>query len=70
MPKLVWEELAAGDDADPEYLPQLLRLRAGSTLTPVSVAQSSLFVEVARELDTGETAAITTPSKPTPILSA
>lgn len=59
VPELVWEELAGGDEADPEYLPQLRRLRDGSTVTLVSVARSELFVEVGRELDAGETAAIT-----------
>jgi len=53
-PQQVWDELAAGD----EGLPELRRLRERDVLTVVPVERSDLFVEIAGELDVGETAAI------------
>lgn len=53
-PQQVWDELAAGE----EGLPELRRLRERDVLTVVSVQRSDLFVEIAGDLDVGETAAI------------
>ncbi|WP_311173063.1 DUF3368 domain-containing protein [Halobellus ordinarius] len=55
VPNRVWEELAAGEDD----FPNLHSLREQGTLTDVAVDRSALYVEIARELDAGETAAIT-----------
>lgn len=56
-PERVWEELEGNDDE--EYLRGLETLRDRDTLTLVSVARSALFIEIERNLDSGETAAIT-----------
>lgn len=54
-PEQVWEELTAGTGD----VSGLQSLRERGTLTVVSVDRSDLYVEIARELDVGETAAIT-----------
>ncbi|CCQ37652.1 uncharacterized protein Nmlp_3527 [Natronomonas moolapensis 8.8.11] len=46
-PEQVWDELAAGDDG----LDDLRALRDGGFLELVPVEESSLFVELRRELD-------------------
>jgi len=63
VPRQVWNELTEGK----EGLEPLRELRDDSFLSIVEVERSDLFVEVVRELDLGETAAIcyavdTTPS--------
>jgi predicted nucleic acid-binding protein len=50
----VWDELAAGDDG----LDDLRALRDEGFLELVPVEESSLFVELRRELDRGEAAAL------------
>jgi predicted nucleic acid-binding protein len=53
-PEQVWDELAAGDDG----LDDLRALRDEGFLELVPVEESSLFVELRRELDRGEAAAL------------
>ena len=53
-PEQVWDELAAGDDG----LDDLCALRDEGFLELVPVEESSLFVELRRELDRGEAAAL------------
>jgi predicted nucleic acid-binding protein len=53
-PRRVWNELADGEDG----LATLQDLRERDFLQLVEVEQSELFVEIFRELDRGETAAI------------
>lgn len=55
VPEQVWEELMRGE----EDYPGLHTLREDGFLTVVSVDRTELYVEIARELDEGETAAIT-----------
>jgi predicted nucleic acid-binding protein len=54
IPTQVWEELTDGEAA----LNALRDLREEEFLTIVEVAESDLFIEIRRELDRGETAAI------------
>ncbi len=54
-PEQVWAELAAGSDG----LQKLRSLRDSGVLSTVPVEESDLYVEIGRELDDGETAAIT-----------
>jgi len=54
-PEQVWDELTAGD----EGLPKLRALRDNNLLEVVAVEPTDLFTEIARQLDRGETAAIT-----------
>lgn len=55
LPEEVWDELTAGE----EDTPDLQRLRDQGLLNVVSVGRTDLYVEIAHELDAGETAAIT-----------
>lgn len=54
IPTQVWEELTDGEAA----LNSIRDLRKEEFLTIVEVAESDLFIEIRRELDRGETAAI------------
>jgi predicted nucleic acid-binding protein len=54
-PEQVWDELTAGDG---EFT-GLQAFRNQGKLTLVSIERSDLYVEIAQELDAGETAAIT-----------
>lgn len=54
VPTQVWEELMAGT----EGVEQLQKQRDAGTLQVVSVAESDLFTEFRRELDAGESAAL------------
>jgi predicted nucleic acid-binding protein len=54
VPEQVWDELGDGDE-----LSQLQALREEGFLNLVDVDRTDLYVEIARELDKGETAAIT-----------
>jgi predicted nucleic acid-binding protein len=54
IPTQVWKELTDGEAA----LNALRDLREEEFLTIVEVAESDLFIEIRRELDRGETAAI------------
>lgn len=53
-PHAVWDELLTGD----EGVHEIRALRERGTLTLVSVDKSDLYVEISRELDVGESAAI------------
>jgi predicted nucleic acid-binding protein len=55
VPEQVWDELTDGE----EGLVGLNELRAQGRLVLVSVERSDLYIEIGRELDAGETAAIT-----------
>jgi predicted nucleic acid-binding protein len=54
VPSQVWDELAAGEPG----LDVLRERRESGLLTVVDVPQTDLFIEIAHELDRGETAAI------------
>ena len=54
IPSQVWDELTGGDSG----LNSLRELREEGFLSIVEVERSSLFIEIFRELDLGETAAI------------
>jgi hypothetical protein len=54
-PDAVWNELTAGE----EGLAELWAVRERGAVTVVSVNRSDLYVEIARNLDAGETATIT-----------
>jgi predicted nucleic acid-binding protein len=54
IPSQVWDELTGGDSG----LNALRELREEGFLSIVEVERSSLFIEIFRELDLGETAAI------------
>lgn len=55
VPEQVWDELTDGE----EGLAGLKELRSQGKLVLVSVERSDLYIEIGRELDAGETAAIT-----------
>ena len=55
VPEHVWEELLAGE----EGLPALRSLRSEGPLVVETLDSDELFVELVRELDAGEAAAIT-----------
>jgi len=55
VPRQVWEELADGTDG----MEDLRTLRSRDFLSVVPVEETDLYVEIARQLDEGETAAIT-----------
>jgi predicted nucleic acid-binding protein len=55
VPRQVWEELADGTDG----MDDLRTLRSRDFLSVVPVEETDLYVEIARQLDEGETAAIT-----------
>lgn len=55
IPQAVWKELMAGDDE----MNRLRELNQHGFLTLVEVTRNDLFIEIATELDLGETAAIT-----------
>lgn len=54
VPEAVWDELTAGEAG----LPALRSLRDDDVLSIVPVEETEFYVEIARKLDRGETAAI------------